>query len=74
MISDTIPELKGLPAPQKLLLASELWDAAMAEDFDIPASAALLEELDRRREEHMKDPSCVISWEEAKARILASKA
>ena len=61
-----------MPASLKLLLASELWDEAMAEDLDIPASPALLEELDRRHDEYRKDPSSVTSWEEAKARILAS--
>ena len=72
MISETIPELQSMDPSHKLLLASELWDAAMAEELDIPASQTLLEELDRRREEYAKDPSCVTSWKDAKARILAS--
>jgi putative addiction module component (TIGR02574 family) len=46
----------------------------MAEELDVPASPALLEELDRRHEEYRKDPSSVSSWEEAKARILATGA
>jgi putative addiction module component (TIGR02574 family) len=74
MISETIPEIQAMLASRKLLLAGELWDEAMAEELDVPASPALLEELDRRHEEYRKDPSSVSSWEEAKARILATGA
>ena len=73
MIADSIPQLNALSGDQKLLLASELWDAALAEDLEIPASNALLEELDRRHDEYQRDPSMVTSWEDAKTRILASK-
>ena len=73
MIADSIPQLHALSGDQKLLLASELWDSALAEDLEIPASKALLEELDRRHDEYQRDPSMVTSWEDAKTRILASK-
>lgn len=73
MIAESIPEIEALPASQKLLLAGELWDAALAEELEIPASEALLNELDRRHEEHLKNPDDVTSWADAKARILASR-
>ena len=73
MIAESYPQINALPASQKLLLASELWDSALAEDLDIPASEALLAELDRRHAEYLADPSKVTTWEDAKARILASR-
>lgn len=73
MIAETIPGLDGLNPSQKLLLAGELWEAALAADVDVRASDALMDELDRRDREFRDDPSAFTSWEDAVARIRASR-
>ncbi len=73
MIADKIPQLDDLDANEKLLLVSELWDSLTAGRLDIPVSDSLFEELDRRHEEYLKDPSQVTSWEDAKRRIRDSR-
>ena len=73
MIVETIPELESLDPSKKLMLVSELWDSVIAGRLDIPVSEALLQELDARLEEFRKDPSQATTWDEAKARIRASR-
>jgi len=75
MIAETIPALAALDTDQKLLLVAELWDSLTSGDehLDIPVSEALLAELDARLEEFRRDPSRATTWEEAEARIRASR-
>ena len=73
MIAETIPQLEDLSPSQKLLLASELWESALSSGVEISATDTLLAELDRRDAEFQRDPSLVTTWEEAEARIRASR-
>ena len=40
---------------------------------EIPVTEEQLNELDRRFEEYRRDPDKVVTWEEAKARILSGR-
>jgi putative addiction module component (TIGR02574 family) len=40
---------------------------------EIPVTEEQLNELDRRFEEYRQDPDKVVTWEEAKARILSGR-
>ena len=69
MILEQHPELKQLPASQKLLLVSELWDDLAAHPEQVPVTPEQMAELDRRMEAYRKDPTQVTTWDAIKARI-----
>ena len=73
MIKDKIPELQKLSAAEKLALAYELWDDAAADPDAIPVSDEVLNELDRRHAEYLRDPTQAVSWEAVKAKLLARR-
>jgi len=70
MIIETIPGVNGLTAAEKLVLVSEPWDDLAANPSEVPVSHEQIAELDRRLEEHRRDPSRVTSWEAIQRRVL----
>jgi putative addiction module component (TIGR02574 family) len=64
-----IEEAPRLPPDERLALATELLNNVEGDDDDW--DAAWLEELDRRAEEAIKDPSSLEDWTTVKARLLA---
>jgi putative addiction module component (TIGR02574 family) len=52
-------------------LAVELWDELSSNPDEIPVTEEQLDELDRRFEEYRHGPDKIVTWEEAKARILS---
>jgi putative addiction module component (TIGR02574 family) len=73
MIKETIPELQRLSAADKFALAVELWDELSSNPDEIPVTEEQLNEIDRRFEEYRQDPDKVVTWEEAKARIISDQ-
>ena len=73
MIKETIPELQKLSTADKFALAVELWDELSSTPDEMPVTEEQLNELDRRFEEYRQDPDKVVTWEEAKARILSGR-
>jgi putative addiction module component (TIGR02574 family) len=70
MILEQHPELSRLSPADKLMLVTELWDDLAAHPDQIPVTDEVIAELDRRMEEHRKDPTAVSTWEEVQLRIL----
>jgi putative addiction module component (TIGR02574 family) len=52
----------------------ELWDSIAQEESLRPLAHWKIEELTRRKEDFLKDPSTARSWEKVKARILGQHA
>src|ERR1700682_5563606 len=73
MIKESIPELQKLSTADKFALAVELWDELSSNPDEMPVTEEQLNELDRRFEEYRQDPDKVVTWEEAKARILSGR-
>jgi putative addiction module component (TIGR02574 family) len=73
MIKETIPELQKLSTADKFALAVELSDELSSDPDEIPVTEEHLSKLDRRFEEYRQDPDKVVTWEEAKARILSGR-
>ncbi|MGA8659134.1 MAG: addiction module protein [Chthoniobacterales bacterium] len=73
VIKEKIPELQKLSPADKFALAVELWDELSSNPGEIPVTEEQLNELDRRFEEYQHDPDKVVTWEEAKARILSGR-
>ena len=70
MIIDTIPELRKLSNPEKLLLINELWDSLSSQEDDLPVPESHKRILDKRLREHEANPETGSTWEEVKSRIL----
>lgn len=60
--------LLQLGRAEKLLLVEDLWDSLASESAEIPVADWKREELQRRRESFLKNPSSGRSWEQVKAR------
>jgi len=69
MIAEQIPAIGKLSARDKYLLANELWEEIASDEASLPFDDAVVALLEERRQEYLKDPSKVISWEELKAKL-----
>lgn len=63
------PELRQMSDDQKLVLVEELLSDIGGPAEDLPVSAALWSEIDRRMAEYERDPSQVVPWREARERF-----
>lgn len=61
-------ELMKLTPAERIELAQDLWDSIAQHELP-PLTDDEKEELDRDLEEHRRDPSTAITWEELKARL-----
>jgi putative addiction module component (TIGR02574 family) len=70
--SELVAELLKLDAEERLQAAEELWES-VANDQEGPSglSDEQLAEIERRIEEHERDPSSAIPWEVVRARLWA---
>ena len=62
-------EIFELPVAERLALVEDIWDSIAKDAKDIELSRELKDELDRRMEEHQKNPEAGISWEELDAEL-----
>jgi putative addiction module component (TIGR02574 family) len=72
VIKDTIPQLKTLSPADRFALAVELWDEVLANPESLAVTDEQLDELDRRYAAYKADPTKVVTWEEAKSRLLSN--
>jgi putative addiction module component (TIGR02574 family) len=64
-------DLLRLTVLERMKLIEELWDSISAETGALPLTDQQRQEVDRRLEEHERDPSTAIPWEEARKRLRA---
>lgn len=69
MDAPTLEQLKQLSFSEKLQLVEDLWDAIAEEAAARPLSEPLKAELQRRLEEHRRNPELAEPWEAVKAEI-----
>jgi putative addiction module component (TIGR02574 family) len=62
-------QVMNLPANERAELAHELWDSVEPDEL-FPLTDAQRLELQRRIEEHRRDPSTAIPWEVVKKDLL----
>ena len=72
MKSGVVTALSDLSFSEKLLLVEDLWDELAQRPDEIPLSAGIKAELDRRYAEYLANPTEGSSWEEVRARLTAS--
>jgi putative addiction module component (TIGR02574 family) len=64
-----LKEILKLSVAERVQLAEDIWDSIVESPESLPVTDAQKQELDRRREEHAKDPSATRSWEAVRANI-----
>jgi hypothetical protein len=74
MITERFPELHGLDAEEKLILAGELWreatrPATASEPAELPKE--IISMIEARLEDYLEHPESGISWATLKQRILS---
>jgi len=70
---DTIPEIGRLSTAEKILLVEDLWDSIAADAAPLPVPQRHLDELDRRWARFAAAPGDLLSPEELKAKVDASR-
>ena len=65
-----LSEIMQLTPEERRDLAVDLW-AAVSEDEDFALTAEQMSEIDRRIEEHERDPGSAIPWEVVRDRLRA---
>jgi putative addiction module component (TIGR02574 family) len=61
-------QILGLPADEKIKLAMDLWDSLEEHELP-PPTAEQLAEIDRRIEEHRRNPDSAIPYEQVMERL-----
>ena len=74
MILERFPEVRCLPAPEKLLFVSELWNDLEEQPESVPVSPEVVAELERRMEHFRQHPGEFTTWEAVKQKILGKPA
>ena len=69
MTTIDLSELLKLSAAERVQLAQDLWDSILEEPEVLPLTEEQCQELDRRLQEHERDPSTALPWEEVRARL-----
>lgn len=69
MNANLLEAAKALPLPERIHLAEALWESITDEGHEPPLTPAQAQELDRRLEEHRRNPQTGIPWEQVKAEL-----
>jgi putative addiction module component (TIGR02574 family) len=67
--ADLLEAAKALPLPERIELAEALWEDITKAGYEPPLTPAQAAEIDRRIEEHRKNPASAIPWEQVKAEL-----
>jgi len=68
-----LQELETLPVPERLQLVEDLWDSIARSNAEIPIPKWQIDELDRRKQNYLRNPDSGRTWDEVKEDILQSR-
>ena len=69
MNADLLEAAKALPLSERIEFAEALWESITGEGHEPPLTPAQADELDRRLQEHRRDPKSGIPWEKVKVEL-----
>ena len=69
-IAAALAEIKALSVDERLEIMDAIWESIAAEPVSLEIPEEHRVELERRIANHEADPTKVIPWEEAKAKLL----
>lgn len=61
--------IKQLSVPERVRLAQDIWDSLRPAADHLPLTKEQEKLLDRRVEEHRRDPDSAVAWKEVRARL-----
>jgi putative addiction module component (TIGR02574 family) len=61
--------IKQLSIAERVRLVQDIWDTLQPTAEELPLTEEQRQLIDRRLEEHRRDPDSAIPWEQVKARI-----
>lgn len=64
-------QILDLSVEERIALAQRIWDSVAVDPAAVPLTEDQRLELERRLEDHTLDPTAVVGWDEAEARIRA---
>jgi len=68
-----IQNLEMLPIPERVQIVEDLWDSIARSNADVPIPQWQKDELDRRKQNHLRNPNAGQTWNEVKRDILGLK-
>jgi len=69
MVKIDMDAIKQLSVADRVRLAQDIWDTLQPTAEELPLTEEQRRLIDRRLEEHRRDPDSAIPWEQVKARI-----
>jgi putative addiction module component (TIGR02574 family) len=70
MLKEAIPHFEELSSSEKLLLLEELWDDLAGQPSEIPVPDWQKQDLEKRYQEYLKNPTEGSPWPEARERLM----
>jgi len=67
-----IADIRKLSVPERLQLVTEIWDSILDTPELLPVSEELIEELQRRLEEHRGSPEDGVPWDEVERKVFGA--
>lgn len=64
-----LKESLTLPIPERIKLVEEIWDSIAAVPDEVRLSDEQMTEIERRLDDHKKNPDKGIPWEQVKERL-----
>jgi putative addiction module component (TIGR02574 family) len=68
-----LAEIRNLPVEERLELVAQIWDTILQEPEALPLSEELASELDRRLEEHRRDPDESVPWADVEREVFGEE-
>ena len=72
-MTTALHELETLPIAERLQLVEDLWDSIARSKAEIPIPQWQIEELERRKQNYMRNPDSGRTWDKVKQDILQSR-
>ena len=70
---DEIPEIARLSVAERILLLEDLWDSIASEPSSVPVPQSHRAELDRRLEAYEREPGSLLTLDQLRQRVEASR-
>ena len=72
-MTTAIQELETLPVSERIQLVEDLWDSIARSNADIPIQKWQKDELERRKQNYLRNPDSGRTWDQVKQDILQSR-
>ncbi|MDP8236899.1 MAG: addiction module protein [Candidatus Erginobacter occultus] len=72
-MNTALQELETLPVPERVQLVEDLWDSIARSNAEIPIPRWQRDEVDRRKQNYLRNPDSGRTWDAVKRDILQSR-